>query len=204
MDSESSSEGTQHLQLVRPDREPAASAVEPELRSEEEWLWRGQPSLHRAIPTALKGLVALGVAIALAHGWAPWGGEPLTRPAGLSPWFVDVRVWMVLFLVGNGINLLDLATLRYELTADRLRITRGFLRRRTLEWPLHLVRSITLAEPWFVGRPGCVDLVLHLESLLLRCDYCGTRKTSPLQIRGVKDGPWLRSKIHERASAARG
>jgi uncharacterized membrane protein YdbT with pleckstrin-like domain len=194
------------LHLVGPDWAPQAAGQgeRTATREEEPLLWRGRPSIVGAAGSCLKVGVLLGVAMALAHGWAPWGWRPPARPAWLSPWLIDVRVWSACAFAWCGSVALELAALRYELTPECLRVTRGVLQRRTVEWPLRLVGDIAVVQPWFARPAGRADVVLYLEGLWRRCETCGTRKTLPLVLRCVKDPAWLRQTFHALARSARG
>jgi hypothetical protein len=203
---ESPSHEGQHLQLVGPDwAAPAAQeGASTAPRSAESLVWQGRPSIVGAAGSCLKVGVLLGVAVALAQGWAPWGWRPPARPSWLSPWFVDVRVWSACALAWCGSVALELAALRYELTPECLRVTRGILQRRTVEWPLRLIGDIAVVQAWFARPAGRADVVLYLEGLWRRCETCGTRKTLPLVLRCVKNPAWLRQTFHTLARSARG
>ena len=75
----------------------------------------------------------------------------------LSPW---VYAALPLVLVFAGWKWLGIRCRIYELTTERLRVTRGVITRRTDELELYRVVDVSLVEPFFFRWLGLGNLVI--------------------------------------------
>jgi len=169
---------------------PAVLDVSP-VKALERPIWEGRPSLLLAIPNCVKWAVILGVGVGLVHGWTPfgfpWGWSLPARPDWIAAWLTDWRLWALFPLWRIVDTVAELACMRYELTADHLRISTGIFSRWTDEQELYRVKKIVLWEPGLLRWAGRSELLL----------YTADPRVQQVALRGIRHGRRVRQILHD-------
>ena len=113
---------------------------------EETLLWRGSPSQWTNFGTYFFALVL--IAGILAAYFLTTGGSPILIALVLPVLLILAR-W-----IGTKLH-------RYEVTTERIRITRGLISRRTTELELYRVRDYTVVEPLWLRLVGRGNLIIE-------------------------------------------
>ncbi len=126
-------------------------------------LWTQHPAL-RSHAGRITAWVIVGVGLAAARWWLPLLAARLQVPPSWQPVIDTVIHWS---WVGLAIPVVHLACawitsrlIRYDLTAERLVVTRGLLMRRVDNLELYRVRDLHLELPLLPRLLGVGDVVL--------------------------------------------
>lgn len=141
------------------------------MNQEETLVWKGSPSQWTNFGAYFFCLV-LGAAVVAAFVIVE-PRQPLILAGLALPAF-----WALAVGLGTRSNV-------YEITSQRIRISRGILSRTTGELELYRVRDYTLAEPFFLRLVGCGNIILQTAD-----------RTNPqLVIRAVPNANSLKDEI---------
>lgn len=117
--------------------------------TEEKSLWKGSPSQWLNLGPFTAALV-LAVGIVVSGVFFPLAGIGLLLPVGYVLWrFLTVRTEV------------------FELTSERLRITRGIINQRIDEIELYRVKDSQMVRPWWMRLTGLASIMLETSDRTL-------------------------------------
>jgi uncharacterized membrane protein YdbT with pleckstrin-like domain len=117
--------------------------------TEEKSLWKGSPSQWLNLGPFTAALV-LAVGIVVGGVFFPLASIGLLLPVGYVLWrFLTVRTEV------------------FELTSERLRITRGIINQRIDEIELYRVKDSQMVRPWWMRLTGLASIMLETSDRTL-------------------------------------
>ena len=141
--------------------------------SEETLIWRGTPSQWTNF-----GVYFFCLVLIAAIGAAYWFYFAATvGPIALTALAVPL-LWMFARWLGTRFHV-------YEITSERIKITRGLLSRHTTELELYRVRDYSLIEPFWLRLVGCGNILLATSD----------RTTPQVMLRAVPRANTLKDQI---------
>jgi len=147
--------------------------------SDESTVYRGNPSLLINVGAVVLSLILLiGMAIGLAWGWNRVN-DPKVR-------YIFIGL-MIIPLIILFFKWLQVKFRFYELTTQRIKITRGILSKRTDELELYRVNDVTLIEPFFLRMFGVGNIQITTADA----------STPQLTLEGIKDARSLREELRK-------
>lgn len=148
-------------------------------------IWTGRSSqLTNIRPFIICLIIWLLLIVVLWVAWEPLGPKWSLVIAAVCfglPFLFAARKW------------LDVRFYVYELTSQRLRITRGIFSRRTDELELYRVKDITLMQPFFMRIFGLGNVVLDTSD----------RTTPIVTVHAVKEPRHLLDELREAVETMR-
>jgi uncharacterized membrane protein YdbT with pleckstrin-like domain len=151
----------------------------------ERTVWKGKPSQALNLRTFfLCALISL-VAIFFFIGLKNWIYRP-TGGIGFKQFVLwDLSIWILAPMVIAVWKWLAVRSQLYEVTTERIRVTRGVLTRRSDDLELYRVKDIILVQPFIRRLFGLGDIVLTTND-----------SSSPvLVLPAVPRAKWLREEI---------
>lgn len=143
--------------------------------SEETTLWKGSPSQWLNLGPFI-GAVVAGLAIAAGGVFFPPVFAALVLPLGYMVWkFLVVRTQV------------------FELTSERLRITRGVINQQVDEIELYRVKDSLMLRPWWMRLTGLAAIELETSD----------RSIPRLSIPAIPDGPEMREILRKQVELLR-
>ena len=131
----------------------------PAQQSGERTVWQGSPSQAVNLPVyMLLGLGLIVTTVGLSFLRANTAPSATTDVSARSvyPWII-VAIW-VLCAIGALMTYLRVATTKYVLTSERLRVTTGVLSTRTEDLELRRVRDSVILRPFWARLAGLGDV----------------------------------------------
>ena len=153
--------------------------------ADEQIIYRGNPSVVTILGTLLLNaflLIAIGVGIVLV--WQHLHGSPVRYAA-----FALLLIPLVIFLI----KWIALKFLTYEITSERIKITKGILSKRTDELELYRVKDTSLIEPLALRMFGAGNI------LVITSDA----GTPQLELKGIPGAKDIREKLRESVEECR-
>lgn len=143
--------------------------------SEESTLWKGSPSQWLNLgPFA--GAIVAGIAIAIGGSFFPPAFAGLVLPPGYILWkYLVVRTQV------------------FELTSERLRITRGVINQHQDEIELYRVKDSLMVRTWWMRLTGLATIELETSD----------RSMPRLEIPAIPDGPRMREILRKQVELLR-
>lgn len=159
-------------------------------------LWTQHPSL-RSHAGRIVAWLLVGVALAAGRWWLPLLAAKLQIPTTWQPGIEAVQHWswvaLAIPVVHLGCAWITSRLIRYDLTADRLLVTRGLLMRRVDNLELYRVRDLHLELPLLPRLLGVGDVVLDTVD----------HSTPSVVLTGVKKPAEVFARIRELTEACR-
>src|SRR5262245_47105442 len=141
---------------------------------EEQNVWEGHSSHLINLPAYLLCALAVGALLG-ASFFLPPPYSYVAAGAAAVPLFIGLVKW------------LDNKCRRYQVTTERLRLSRGILSRKTDEVELYRVKDYVLVEPFWIRLFGLGDIVMQTT------DDANPR----VQIKAIGQAPALRDQIRK-------
>lgn len=143
--------------------------------SEESTLWKGSPSQWLNLGPFAAAIIA-GLAIAVGGILFLPAFAALVLPLGYMVWkFLVVRTQV------------------FELTSERLRITRGVINQQVDEIELYRVKDSLMVRPWWMRLTGLATIELETSD----------RSMPRLEIPAIPDGPQMREILRKQVEMLR-
>jgi uncharacterized membrane protein YdbT with pleckstrin-like domain len=159
---------------------PDCAKTEPDHYSrmvEERVIFKGHPSAATILGSVLLSVVlAIAIAAGLFFFWSRLPDSPLRYAALLLlliPLFLFLSKWVALKF------------LTYEITTERIKVTRGILSRRTDELELYRVKDTSLIEPFLLRLFGAGNILA----------ITGDAGTPALELRGLHQAKEVREQL---------
>ncbi len=153
--------------------------------AEEQIVFKGHPSAVTVFGTLFINivvLVALGVGLALF-----WNSLP---PGNIRYAMLGLLLIPVVILISKFIQL---RLLLYEITSERIRVTRGLLTRRTDELELYRVKDTALIEPFIYRLFSAANIFVTTNDA----------SNPQLELRGVKHAKEIREQLRHSVEECR-
>jgi uncharacterized membrane protein YdbT with pleckstrin-like domain len=144
------------------------------IMDEEQNIWEGHASHLINLPVYLLCALAAGALLGGAFFLSPPASYAVAG-AAVVPLFIGMIKWLA-----NACR-------RYQVTTERLRLSRGILSRKTDEVELYRVKDYVLVEPFWLRVFGLGDIVMQT-----------TDDANPIvRIRAIPQAPALRDQIRK-------
>ena len=147
--------------------------------AEEQIVFKGHPSAVTVFGTLFINIVVLaGIGIGLAFFWN-------ALPSGNVRYFSLVLLLIPLVILLS--KWIQLRLLIYEITSERIKVTRGLLTRRTDELELYRVKDTALIEPFLYRLFSAANIFVTTNDA----------STPQLELRGVKHAKEIREHLRQ-------
>lgn len=147
--------------------------------TEENLLWKGSPSQWLNLGTFIAGTLVSG-GIVFSGIFVPPAFLALALPGAYMLWrYLVVRTQV------------------FELTSERLRVTRGVLNHKIDEIELYRVKDSVIVRPWWMRLTGLSSIILETS------DRSMPKLTIPAILNGIEFSELLRKHIEEQRDQKR-